>query len=106
MVGDIEVDENGPLPGQALADDGDENDDANANANANGEDADGDASDGGGGGDGGESAGEAVVPSDLEPEDPAMGFEYEGEAREKKVVGAQKNNRPCEKQPCSSYIAK
>lgn len=77
VVGDVEVDENGPLPGQLLADD-EENEDANDTGD-DGAYADGDAS--AGGGDGGESADEAVVPPGLEPEDPAMGFEYEGEAR-------------------------
>lgn len=78
-MGDIEVDENGPLLGQILADD-DENEDANDNGDDD-ENADGDAS--GGGGDGGESVEGAVVPPDLEPDDPATGFEYDGEAREK-----------------------
>lgn len=84
-MGDVEVDENGPLPGQLVAGDDNQNEDANDNDNDDdGANADGDASDGGGGGggDGGDSIEGAVVPPDVEPEDPAMGFEYEGEVRQ------------------------
>lgn len=89
------MNENGPLPGQALADgendDDEKNEDASDNGDDDGENADGENTGGGSGGgeDGGGSSVEGeVVPLDLEPEaeDPATGFEYEGEARETKAA--------------------
>lgn len=77
VVGDVEVDENGPLHGQVLDnEDGDGNEDGDEIGSA--------AADGGAPGGGGSANGEAeaaAVALDLEPEDPSMGFEYEGEAR-------------------------
>ena len=125
MVGDVEVDENGPLPGQALADDENENENDDANDDDDDDDGEyvgdeaaaGDSGGGGGGEDGGDSVAGAVVPPDLEPEaeDPATGFEYEGEARETQ----QAVMHPCakcarvwskmdflvERQPCNFWAA-
>ena len=99
VVGDIEVDEHGPLPGQALPGDDGENEnelgganretDATASENRRssgqgvasaGAELPG-AGDGGGGGGGG---GSEVL--DIEPEDPAMGFEYDGEVIGKTLI--------------------
>ncbi|CAB1098944.1 unnamed protein product [Ectocarpus sp. CCAP 1310/34] len=79
VVGDIEVDENGPLPGQVLSGAaGPDKDDEENDKNDNGND-----STAGSVAPGGEGAGaDGVMDAaalDVEPEDPAMGFEYEGE---------------------------
>lgn len=80
MVGDVEVDEHGPLTGQTVPDKDNDNDndinDADETSFADGEslaDAGG-SDDGGGGGD------DAAMP-DVDSDDPAMGFEYDGEVR-------------------------
>lgn len=95
VVGDIEVDENGPLPGQVVpgdADDDNGDDDGVADENGNKSD-DGDGNEpndsgsaaGSGGGGGQEITGiTASAAVDLEPEDEAMGFEYDGEVRKRK----------------------
>lgn len=83
MVGDVEVNENGPLPGQALPDD-EENDNDNGDGNDNGSTAGGGGptSDIGGGCSGSiDEAAAAAAPVDVEPDDPSMGFEYDGEVR-------------------------
>lgn len=99
VVGDIEVDEHGPLPGKTLPGDDGENEnelgganretDATASENRRssgqgvasaGAELPG-AGDGGGGGGGG---GSEVL--DIEPEDPAMGFEYDGEVIGKTLI--------------------
>lgn len=82
VVGDIEVDENGPLPGQVLSGDaGPDNDDEENNDNGNDSTAGSVAPGGDGGGADGVTDAAAL---DVEPEDPAMGFEYEGEVNMKK----------------------
>lgn len=83
VVGDIEVDENGPLPGQVLSGDaGPDNNDEDNDNNDNGNDITA-----GSVAPGGEGAGAGGVTDaaalDVEPEDPAMGFEYEGEVNTK-----------------------
>ena len=107
VVGDLEVDEHGPLPGQALPGDDDEENEAGqeegevvavdshsnkrssvqeiASADGKPPGTAGGGSGGGGdavssntGGGGGGGSNEAGA-QDVEPEDPAMGFEYDGE---------------------------
>lgn len=87
VVGDVEVDEHGSLPGQVLPDDDDQvNHNGNANeigdtgepsASASGLGGDADASDGG---DGGERVRD-VAAIEVEADDPAIGFEYDGEVK-------------------------
>lgn len=98
VVGDIEVDEHGPLPGQTPRDDDDDGDDADDGGGGETEiereteqrDGEGEGREGVAGGTGdeypaadgsndGETAAAAEAAVEVEPDDRAMGFEYDGE---------------------------